>query len=385
MLSYLFAVRDYIKDKFSYLGESIGILPPRDEPVVTNFRRGTNFFGKLGPLAEDPWDVFKHQIEATYLRNNATKVCNTLQKFDISLSDLAMIKRQFQRSMDKGLDPEKGHSDLKMIPTFVTRTPDGSEVGEYLALDLGGTNFRVLLFFMTGSPETKRLRAKEYHINLSIMQSDGKTLFGFISSKIDEFMRIHKMDKKKPRNLGFTFSFPCLQKSLNSGNLMQWTKNFDCQDVVGTDVVQWLQESIEERGLNIKVVALVNDTVGTLMATAFQYPDCSMGMIVGTGTNACYIEEVKNIKNFVNLSSNDRYMIVNMEWGGYGDTDEDCSLDKFTTDFDREIDLGSINPRKQKFEKLISGMYLGEIVRLVLVDLYEKDLFGYKYSNKRTT
>uniref|UniRef100_A0A3Q1ESE0 Phosphotransferase n=1 Tax=Acanthochromis polyacanthus TaxID=80966 RepID=A0A3Q1ESE0_9TELE len=33
---------------------------------------------------------------------------------------------------------------VKMLPTFVRATPDGTEKGDYLALDLGGTNFRVL-------------------------------------------------------------------------------------------------------------------------------------------------------------------------------------------------------------------------------------------------
>lgn len=32
-----------------------------------------------------------------------------------------------------------------MLPSFVRSLPNGSERGDYLALDLGGTNFRVLL------------------------------------------------------------------------------------------------------------------------------------------------------------------------------------------------------------------------------------------------
>lgn len=48
--------------------------------------------------------------------------------------------------MFKGLDP-KTHSsaDIKMFPTYVRALPDGTERGDILALDLGGTNFRVLL------------------------------------------------------------------------------------------------------------------------------------------------------------------------------------------------------------------------------------------------
>lgn len=39
-------------------------------------------------------------------------------------------------------------------------------------------------------------------------------------------------------------------------------------------------------------MALLNDTVGTLMACAFKENNCEIGVIVGTGTNACYMEKL---------------------------------------------------------------------------------------------
>ncbi len=45
--------------------------------------------------------------------------------------------------MDLGLQ-SVGTSSLLMIPTHLTAAPTGRETGSYLALDLGGTNFRVL-------------------------------------------------------------------------------------------------------------------------------------------------------------------------------------------------------------------------------------------------
>ena len=44
------------------------------------------------------------------------------------------------------------------------------------------------------------------------------------------------------------------------------------------------------------------------------------------------------------------------------------------TKWDRRVDEGSINPGKQIFEKMISGMYMGEVVRQVLVDLIAENL-----------
>ena len=38
------------------------------------------------------------------------------------------------------------------------------------------------------------------------------------------------------------------------------------------------------------------------------------------------------------------------------------------------MDEGSLNPGKQTFEKMISGMYMGELVRQVLVDMVWEEL-----------
>ena len=66
-----------------------------------------------------------------------------------------------------------------------------------------------------------------------------------------------------------------------------------------------------------------------------------------------------------------KHVVVNTEWGAFGDQNE---LDYIVTKWDRRVDAGSINPGKQIFEKMISGMYMGEVVRQVLVDLVQEDL-----------
>ena len=48
-------------------------------------------------------------------------------------------------------------------------------------------------------------------------------------------------------------------------------------------------------------------------------------------------------------------MIVNTEWGAFGDNQE---LDFIRTKWDEAVDAGSLNPGKQTFEKMISGMYM---------------------------
>lgn len=69
-------------------------------------------------------------------------------------------------------------------------------------------------------------------------------------------------------------------------------------------------------------------------------------------------------------------MLINTEWGAFGELGV---LDFVVTEFDRAIDENSINPNKQLFEKMISGMYMGELTRLVLEKLVNAGiLFGGK-------
>lgn len=72
-------------------------------------------------------------------------------------------------------------------------------------------------------------------------------------------------------------------------------------------------------------------------------------------------------------------MLINTEWGAFG---ESGTLDFVVTEYDRAIDNNSINPQKQLFEKMISGMYMGELTRLVLEKLVDNGhLFNGKCPN----
>lgn len=53
-------------------------------------------------------------------------------------------------------------------------------------------------------------------------------------------------------------------------------------------------------------------------------------------------------------------MIINTEWGAFG---EQGGLENIITEADKVVDKESPNEGKQLYEKMISGMYLGEIVR----------------------
>ena len=61
-------------------------------------------------------------------------------------------------------------------------------------------------------------------------------------------------------------------------------------------------------------------------------------------------------------------MVINMEWGGFGSSSSISHLPFHNVDL--VIDSLSPNEGSQLFEKMISGMYLGDIARLLLLQLY---------------
>lgn len=283
----------------------------------------------------------------------------TLKPFRLNLEQLAAVQAQMREAMAKGLRGEV--SSLCMLPTYVRATPDGSERGDFMALDLGGTNFRVLLVRVaTGGVQ---ITNQVYSIPECVAQGSGQELFDHIVDCIVDFQQKQGLSGQS-FPLGFTFSFPCRQLGLDQGILLNWTKGFNASDCEGQDVVHLLREAIGRRqAMELNVVAIVNDTVGTMMSCGYEDPRCEVGLIVGTGTNACYMEELRNVAS---VAGDSGHMCINMEWGAFGD---DGSLGMLSTCFDASVDQASINPGKQRFEKMISGMYLGEIVRHILLHL----------------
>ncbi|XP_077039638.1 hexokinase HKDC1-like isoform X2 [Agelaius phoeniceus] len=306
-----------------------------------------------------------HRLAAQRRRLDAA-----LAPFLLPPSILQEVRDSMRAELEYGLKREtQAQATVKMLPTYVCGMPDGTEKGKFLALDLGGTNFRVLLVkIKSGRRRSVQMYNKIFAIPLEIMQGTGEELFDHIVQCIAEFLEY--MGIKGARlPLGFTFSFPCRQTSIDKGTLVGWTKGFKATDCEGEDVVDMLREAIRRRNeFDLDIVAVVNDTVGTMMTCGYEDPNCEIGLIAGTGTNVCYMEDMKNIEI---VEGNEGKMCINTEWGAFGDNG--C-IDHIRTKYDREVDEGSLNPGKQRYEKMTSGMYLGEIVRQILIDLTKQGL-----------
>lgn len=290
-------------------------------------------------------------------------------EFSLPKEKLRELTELFERELENGLKRTDGM--LRALPTFVFNLPKGSELGKYLTVDLGGTNLRIGLVELLGSGEFK-IKKDSTVIPDSLKCGSGKVIFDFIAQNIETFLEHPEIEAELPLKLGFTFSFPVEQESLAHGTILGWSKEIEGKDVIGMDAVALLQEALHSRGLDIAVKALVNDTVGTLLAQIYRDDRTRMSVILGTGSNAAYVENCSNIPK-LKFKDNESHSqtVINIEWGSFGDSPSNTTILPVTR-FDDILNLESKNRNLHRYEKMISGMYLGEIFRLVLVEAVEK-------------
>lgn len=287
--------------------------------------------------------------------------------FNISLRTQLEMIANFHEEMKRGLAGKK--SSLKMLPAFIW-PPSGEEQGEYLAIDFGGTNFRVMSVKLLGQGKISKPIAHNYKISTSVMRGAREDLGNFIVDSVLDFMQKEKIDPQFRVKIGLTFSFPMKQLDIRSGILINWTKDFAVADVVGTDVVDLVESAFFDNGFHqIKVGAILNDTVGTFCKGRYTHPNCSLGVIAGTGTNASYSEKISNIKKSPQLSTKTDEMLINIEW---------CGFNLFPRNhYDRAVDKLSQNKGEQFFEKAVSALYLGTLTSLVVNSFVATNKFSH--------
>ncbi|CAH2238666.1 hexokinase HKDC1-like [Pararge aegeria] len=301
-------------------------------------------------------------------RARASQIESRLAPLVLCGAALRRVGDVFQRELEAGL--RERPSSLQMENTYVPELPDGTEEGVFLALDLGGTNFRVLLLELRAG-RLVREDVKHYHISDALRLGPGEELFNFLADCVQDFVRAEGMEDEE-MSLGFTFSFPMKQHSISSGELITWTKSFKCSGMQGVDVAALLQRCLRERNLRVTVQVLLNDTTGTLVAGAHTDPEVAIGVILGTGSNGCYMERAERVQHWEAKHERVRDVVVDIEWGAFGDNG--C-LDFLRSSFDKEVDENSLLPTSFTFEKYIGGKYLGDLLCAVLRGLARDGLF----------
>lgn len=185
---------------------------------------------------------------------------------------------------------------LKMLPAHIYMDK-AIKPGEYIALDFGGSNVRIMLYKISENGESEllnsrliRLRGKNYDYTSS--EYELRDVFVTIVEKMKEMV-----DKDKTYLLGHTFSFPASSVSKNEAIVVGLSKGFTLRNAIGQDVNKLLLEVINEAGLNVTPVTLLNDTTATLLAGKSKNANTDIACIVGTGHNICFVDNDQQIVN----------------------------------------------------------------------------------------
>lgn len=288
--------------------------------------------------------------------------------FWLDNDQLKEIARSFREKIEEGLN--RDNAEIQCIPTFIT--PDtGSIQGKALVLDLGGTNYRVATVdFSNGAPAIHPNNG--WKKDMSVMKSPGYTREKLFKELADMIVGI-KRDEEMP--IGYCFSYPAESIPGGDARLLRWTKGVDIKEMigqlVGKPLLDYLNEHSKIRFTGIKVL---NDTIASLFAglTDNSY-DAYIGLIVGTGTNmATFIPADKITK--LNPADNMKGLIpVNLESGNFHPP--------FLTAVDDTVDAISGSLGIQRFEKAVSGMYLGDILKAT----FPLDEFEDKFDAQKLT
>ncbi len=131
-----------------------------------------------------------------------------IEEFKIDGPRLHEVAADFRYDLRQGLD-DPSASSLRMLKSYVG-LPTGEETGEYLALDFGGTNVRVLRIRLDGHGKFEVLKkvAKPLRVEgVYDFVGEGSTAeqqFDFIAELVDEAI---EGDHTTKYLLGHTFSF----------------------------------------------------------------------------------------------------------------------------------------------------------------------------------
>ncbi|KAG1143449.1 hypothetical protein G6F37_001551 [Rhizopus arrhizus] len=310
-------------------------------------------------------------------------IFNIIEKdFILSRKQLEPIVKGFDQEYKMGLKtPSKGLAT--MIPSFVTKMPKGNETGTFLSLDMGGTNLRIAAVELKGAGKSIVHELKRCP-SIELKTGEGAMFFDWIADAVRDLITIEakhlftqdQVEGKETLALGVCWSFPVDQTAVDRGTILRMGKGFTLKNTEGNDLADMFHEAFKRKKLNVKVTAILNDTVGTLVAHAYTNPECRIGLIFATGINAAYPEKVSAITKLApevrNNYTPNTEMLINTEIDIFG-TEAYLPLTKY----DLALDLSHNQPKFQLYEKMLSGAYMGELTRLIAMDFIEAGLlFG---------
>jgi len=273
--------------------------------------------------------------------------------------DLQSLTDDFISEMEKGLAGKSG--SLLMLPTYLGAEGTIKPNQPVVAIDAGGTNFRAVKMYFDENLKLVTENLQQRKMPAIDEELSNKEFFATLAAYLTEYKNVS--DK-----IGFCFSYAVEIFPNKDGKLLEWSKEVKAPEVIGQMVGKNLLHAM---GTPKKQIVLMNDTVSTLLAgqaaTAGREFDTYLGFILGTGTNACYIEQNANITKTPGLDKKGS-QIINIETGNFNLMPR--------TDIDVAFDNTTKLPGRYTFEKMIAGGYFGGLCTMALKMAAAEDVFS---------
>jgi len=124
--------------------------------------------------------------------------------------NLLSMSEQLQEQFTQKLK----ESDISMLPSFNHTLPTGHERGTFLALDVGGSTFRVALVQLCGKDSSdmgmKIAKMRSFRIDKRIRDLKGHYFFDWMAERIEEVLADPEWDfyRRTTLSMGLAWSFP---------------------------------------------------------------------------------------------------------------------------------------------------------------------------------
>jgi hexokinase len=273
-------------------------------------------------------------------------------EFRLKTSQLKEIALNLEDKINNGLKSD--NTEVKSIPTYIHPLSCGAE-GQAVVLDWGGTNYRAAVINFAGgianiSPKKAGGRDLSATTTKGFSQED-------LLAKQSEFVNEIDLPEKAP--IGYCFSYPAECLPNGDAELIKWTKGIDIKEMIGNPVGKPLLDQLNKTGkAEFTGIKVINDTVASLFA-GLTNPDFDayIGLIVGTGTNMAAFVNADRIPKIDPDLNWQGLTPVNLESGNFNPP--------HLTKYDDLVNEKSDNKGSQRFEKAVSGLYIGQILREV--------------------
>lgn len=272
--------------------------------------------------------------------------------------DINTVASAIYNDMNRGLSGKE--SDEDMISTFCLPPEKKVKNKTVIVIDAGGTNFRSCLVTFDADGNASISEMEKTKMPGVEKELSKKEFFAQFAENLDHL-------KNKADCIGFCFSYPMKITEDGDGILLGFSKEVKAPEVVGSKVGECLKTELLSRGWSkINKIMLLNDTVAALLAGHAIAPSGKnyssyIGLILGTGLNAAYIQpENEFVKKQIVVCESGKTRAVTR------------------SDFDIEFAKTTVNPEAFYMEKSCSGAYLGPVAKVIIQTAAKEGLFSKK-------